>query len=495
MIDLSVTGVSLVFLLFFSLVFFTLFVSRFKEIAVSSYFFANRDTHWLVLGASFLTTWLSGLYAFGLLVRGLDSTWVIVYGAISILMLFVLGWFLGPLYMKLGINTLPEYFEKRFSRNCKLFLSSLYILGNVFVRLIVILVLGSVLIGKIAGVDPFSPLLFFLFVTGVYVVIGGLRAEVFASVIQGLFVIVMMGVFAQWAASHEILRGSALGSAVGLPSYGAGGGGTRLASAALGLPMIGFWFWCGDQFIVQKVLGARSEYFLRKATVAHGLLQVIPVAAVTVIGTAFLPGILPEGTPDPLLAAGPVPDIIRVGLLLAVAALLMALFASVFNSTSLLITFDFYRSFKPLASDRTLLFVGRMTTIILLLLSILMIPVAQAMNFAMCFKLLEFFVYFSALVTAVLLTSLVTRKVRSLSAILTLHVASAIILLRAAIEILYPDRNFQNALVEAFAGTGSLEFAIFVFLVTIALLFVFNEFGRLQHIPIPMQRSMKFFGK
>ncbi len=495
MIDLSVTGVSLVFLLFFSLIFFTLFVSRFKEIAVSGYFFANRDTHWLVLAASFLTTWLSGLYAFGLLVRGLNTTWVIVYGALSILMLFVLGWFLGPLYMKMGINTLPEYFERRFGRNCRLFLSSLYILGNIFVRLIVILVIGSVLIGKIAGVDPFAPLLFFLFVTGVYVIIGGLRAEVFASIIQGVFVILMMAVFAQWAAGQNVLDNSALQRPTGLSYFSGGGDGTHLASAALGLPVIGFWFWCGDQFIVQKVLGAGSAYLLRKATVAHGLLQVIPVAAVAVIGTAFLPGILPEGAPDALMAAGPIPDIIRVGLLLAVAALLMALFASVFNTTSLLITFDFYRSFKPSASDRTLLFVGRMTTIILLLFSILMIPIAQAMNFAMCFKLLEFFVYFSALVTAVLLASLITRKIRSLSAMLTLHVASAIILVRAAIEILYPGGNFQSALLSAFAGTGSLEFAVFIFLTSIALLFVFNEFGRFQHIPFPTQRSMKFLGK
>ncbi len=495
MIDLSVTGVSLVFLLFFSLIFFTVFVSRVKEIAVSGYFFANRNTHWLVLGASFLTTWLSGLYAFGLLVRGLNTTWVIVYSAVSILMLFLLGWFLGPLYMKMGINTLPEYFEKRFSRNCKLFLSSLYVLGNVFVRLIVILVFGSVLIGKIAGVDPFSPLLFFLFVTGVYVIIGGLRAEVFASIVQGLFVIVMTVVFAKWLGSHNIPGSSLLERTAGLPSYGVAGGGTRWASAALGLPVIGFWFWCGDQFIVQKVLGAGSAYLLRKATIAHGLLQVIPVAAVVVIGTAFLPGILPEGAPDALLGAGVIPDILRIGLLLAVAALLMALFASVFNSTSLLITFDFYRTFKPSASDRTLLFVGRMTTIILLLFSILMIPVAQTINFAMCFKLLEFFVYFSALVTAVLLVSLISRKIRSLSAMLTLVVASAIILVRAAAEVLYPDRNFESELLGAFAGTGSMEFAVFIFLISIALLFVFNGFGRLQHTAVPAQRNMKLFGK
>ena len=94
-----------------------------KEMTLDGYFFANRDVHWLVLGISFLTTCLFTPYLLGLTSSGLT----LIYGVISIAMLFILGWFLAPIFFKNKINTLPEYFEKRFNRNCKLYLSALYI--------------------------------------------------------------------------------------------------------------------------------------------------------------------------------------------------------------------------------------------------------------------------------------------------------------------------------------------------------------------------------
>jgi SSS family solute:Na+ symporter len=108
----------------------------------------------------------------------------IIYGIISAIMLVVLGWFLAPLYLRTKINTLPEYFEKRFIRTCRYFLSALYIFYNIFIRLMIILVAGNIFINTVTGADAYSSLLFFLIITGIYIIIGGLRAEIYVNVVR-----------------------------------------------------------------------------------------------------------------------------------------------------------------------------------------------------------------------------------------------------------------------------------------------------------------------
>ena len=150
MFGLSTIDVLLYFLYPISLISISMYVSRTKEVTVESYFFANRNIHWLLLGISFSTTCIFSPYIFGLSSPVSSPGLAIVYGVISAIMLVVLGWFLAPLYLRTKINTLPEYFEKRFNRTCRYFLSALYIFYNIFVRLMIILVAGRLLfIGKI----------------------------------------------------------------------------------------------------------------------------------------------------------------------------------------------------------------------------------------------------------------------------------------------------------------------------------------------------------
>jgi len=141
-----------------------------------------------VLGISFLTSCIISPYILGLTAYGSTSGIAIIYGIISVIMLIVLGLYVAPLYLKNKIKTLPEYFEKRFSRSCKFYLSALYIFYNIFIRLIIILAAGSIFINTITGVDAYSSLLFFLIITGIYTIIGGLRAEIYVNVVQVLFI-------------------------------------------------------------------------------------------------------------------------------------------------------------------------------------------------------------------------------------------------------------------------------------------------------------------
>jgi len=478
---LSTIGVSLFFLFFISLISISIYVSHTKEMTVESYFFANRNTHWLVLGISLLTGCLFSPYIFGWTSSGLTSGSAIVYGIISAIMLIILGWFLAPLYLKIKINTLPEYFEKRFNRTCKLFLSALYIFYNIFIRLMIILVAGSIFIFGITGTDAYSSLFFFLFVTGIYIIIGGLKAEIYINIVQVFFITLGIAGFLGWI----ITQGEGVPLAIYKIASLSGGANSEFTwfGLIIGLPIIGFWFWCADQFMVQKVMSVRNIYFLKKATVLSLILQIIPILIFILPGIiiiSFFQGVASEDSLRSFFSSGILPESIKGGLIIAVAAILMASFASLFNSTSILITFDFYKTFKPDASDRKLVLVGRLTTMILLFCSILLIPVSQAMSFSFCLKLFNTFSYFASMIAAVFIIGLLNEKINAVSALTTLCIGTLIILLRISFELIFGN-PFTNNLLSWFTQSNFLEFSALIFLISVLSLFVFNRVVRIQN--------------
>jgi SSS family solute:Na+ symporter len=486
---LSNVGIFLYFLFFVSFISFSLYISRTKEVTVESYFFANRNIHWLILGISLLMPSLFSPYLLGLSLSGSGSGLLIVYGIISGIMLIVLGWFFVPLYSKIKINTLPEYFEKRFNRTCRLFLSALYIFSNIFLRLIIILIVGSIIINAISGIDAYSFLLFFLIVTGIYIITGGLQAEIYVNIILLSFIVLGALGLSGWI----IYQGDGINfyKYVSLSNLQAGTNFT-LPGLILGLPIIGFWFWCADQFVVQKVLSVRNISSARKASLFSGFLQIIPILLF------ILPGVIlvtfPPGTGsielNTLFSVDILPESIKAGVIIAIAACLMASFASLFNSTSVLITFDFYSSFKPSASDRKLVLVGRLTTLILLFCSILLIPTSLNKDFSLGLKLFEIFAYFSAMIAGVFFISLINQKINSASALTTLAIGTFIILLRAVLEI-FSDFPLESTLISWLAQFGFFEFLISVFLFSIVFTHIFNRLGWAQHKASSFLKTLK----
>lgn len=484
MFGLSIAGTFLYFLLFISLISISMYVSRTREITVESYFFANRNKHWVVLGISFLTSTLFSPYIFGLNSLGVASGFPMMYGIISAIMLIILGWFLAPIYLQTKINTLPEYFEKRFNKTCKYFLSSLYIFYNIFIRLMIILVAGSIYISKITGGDAYSSLLFFLIITGIYIVVGGLQAEIYVNIIQVFFITLSAVGFLGWV----VYQGDGINLIVSnfssLFTLGVNSD-FSMVGILIGLPIIGFWFWCTDQFMVQKVLSSRNIHSIRKATILSVFLQIIPIIVFILPGFMmiyFFHGTASDESLNTLFYGGILPDSLRGGLIIGVAAILTASFASVFNSTSILITFDFYRSFRPASSERKLVLVGRLTAMILLFISIVLIPVAQNMNFNSCLKMFKTFSYFSALISAVFIISLVNNKIKAATAVTTLISGTIIIILRIIGEIVFNNDYLGNNIFSWFVKSNFLEFSTFIFVLSILFLFCINKLESVQHL-------------
>jgi solute:Na+ symporter, SSS family len=476
---LSVSGVLLYVLYPISVIYISMYVSGTKDMTLDSYFFANRNTHWLVVGFSIFTTCICSPYIFGLTSAGLASGLPIIYGVTSAIMLVILGWFLAPLFLKTKINTLPEYFERRFNRSCRLFLSTIYVLVNVCLRLFIILIAGSAIISVITGMDSYSSILFFLVITGIYVTIGGLQAEIYVNTIQILLITIGLVAFSSWVVSQEPGTQSMIARSSSISYFNSSiNSDFTWTGLLIGLPIIGFWFWCADQFVIQKVLSVKTVNCAKKASLVSVFLQIIPILIF------ILPGILvitlsqsisSESALRNLFVDGALPESVRVGFIIAVASALMASFASLFNSTSVLITFDFYHNFKPSASDRKLVLVGRLTTMVLVLLSILLIPVSQKMNFDFCIKLFTFFTFFAALVGAVFIMGLVYNKANALSAFFTLSAGTLIIILRAVLELFFNSSSDGNIVVNFFVKSDFLVFSTFIFLLSLLLLFIFSR--------------------
>jgi len=485
--DLSKIDVSLYSLFFLFLFFITMYVSRTKEVTVESYFFANRNINWLVLGASFLISNIFSLFFLVITSAEMNAGLVISCSVVSIVMVVILGWFIGPRYLKIKIHTIPEYFEKRFGRNCRLFLSTLYVFFNISIRLMILLISGSVIIHTLTGADSFSLLFFFLVVTGAYVIVDGLHAEMYASVIQIVIVVVSLLGFLVWLNYHDGILAQ-LSNDISFNTSSA----STWTGLVVGIPILFFWFWCADQFIIQKVMSARDAVNARKAALFSGFLQIVPILIFIIYG--FLLSIFSRentfnGTLRESFSFSSLPNNLQWGVIITVAAIMMAAFASILNTTSLLITFDFYRSFKTTASDRTLVLVGRITTMVLLLYAILLIPISQTMDFSICLKLFKSLAYFGAMISSVFVISLFNKRIQTSGVLWTLYIGTVIILIRATMDIFITGIHSENVMLKCFAQSNFLDFAVFVFVTSIIILFVFDRIIKLQKNVILKKRS------
>ncbi|MFH1196216.1 MAG: hypothetical protein V1720_10910 [bacterium] len=479
MFDFSTMGVFLYFLYPILLISISIYVSLTKETTLESYFFADRNTHWFVLGISFLTSTFFSPYLFGLSFDGSVSGFPFIYAAISIISLLILGWYIAPVFQRLKINTLPEYFEKRFNRSCKYFISSLYVFSNMFFRLLVILIAGNILINFVTGVDAYFSLLFFMVITSIYLIIGGLQAEIYVGIIQIVFIAVVSISLFVWLLSQN----GGLGEGVSNFSFLSYHESTTksffsIPEIVIGIPILAFWFYCTDQVIIQKVLSAGSSKSIRKASVVSGLFQFIPLLVFILPGitlTALSPNLISDQQTLAIFGGGFLPQIFQGGLFITIAAILIASFAGLFNSTTILITFDFYRSIKPEASDRKLVLVGRLTIMILLCCSILLVPLSQSLTLELGITLLKSFSFMIALVVAVFLVGLLNKKIDAVSALITLITITVIILCRTLLSIFYVDDQSKGSFLNWFINSSFIEFVIVVFLLSVLCLFVFQK--------------------
>jgi solute:Na+ symporter, SSS family len=367
-----------------------------KEKDTSDYFLAGRNAGWLVIGSSIFASNIGSEHLVGLSGAGMQSGMAMAHWELQSWIILLLGWVFAPFYWSSKVYTMPEYMERRYSARSRTFLSFISLVSYVLTKVSVTVYAGGIVLKTVLGIDSLWGIDFFwiaalglVIVTGIYTVLGGMRAIMWTSVLQtpvliiGSLVILFVGLekvggFAELerinGENMHLMRSA---SDANFPWPG----------VIFGSFIIGFWYWCTDQYIVQRVLSAKGIQAARRGTIFAGYLKLLPVFIFLFPGMiAFAlhsQGKIQIDSADQafaVLVSELLPSGIKGIVIAGLLAALMSSLASLFNSSATLFTIDFYKKYKPDASETKLLSVGRTATVVVVILGVVWIPVMQMVS-------------------------------------------------------------------------------------------------------------------
>lgn len=473
-----------------------------KTLSAVDYFLAGKDQGWLVIGASLFASNIGSEIILGVSGAGARGNMPVAnFEIIASLVLILLGWVFVPFYLRTGVFTMPEFLEKRYSRACRNYLSVISVLAYVITKISLIIFAGA-LVFETIGIPFWTGAIFTVLATGLYTVLGGLKAVIYTDMVQAIILLIGTGavtLFALnqvggWSEMMDTLSIAAQNPAN--PSVDRFFNLWRPSSDTeypwtgmlFGAPILGVWYWCTDQYIVQRALSAKDVSHARKGALLAGYLKLLPVFIFFIPGViAFAlmqKGLLNFSMEEadkalPAMITGFLP----VGLKgLAIAGLLAALMSSLssaFNSSSTLLTIDFYQKFKPDATEKDLVRFGRVATIVLVVLSLGWIPFMRALMSGGIFLYLQSVqAYISPPIAAVFLLGLYFPWINSRGAIIALWSGFVLGIARLVTEFMANEGSLvvaEGSLLDGLLGINFLHYALFLFLVCSAILMVCSK--------------------
>ncbi len=400
----------------------------------ADYFLAGHSLGWFIVGASIFASNIGSEHLVGLAGSGATDGVALAHYELHAWCLLVLGWVLVPFYARSQVFTMPEFLERRFSPASRYVLSIISLVAYIVTKIAVGIFAGGIVFGVLLPemrLGPFDSFwlgsILVLVITGIYTTLGGFRAVAYTEALQTFILIAGSALVTYygleqiggWAALKENLGSEAFNLWKPLVPAGVEGTwapvevvseGGKLTKQAwyfnsnypwLGMlfcaPIIGLWYWCTDQYIVQRALGANSETEARRGSIFAGILKLLPVFIFIIPGmiclalakTGSIEGLRSlvnsegEVVRDQAQAAFPlmVRHVLPAGVRgIVVAGLLSALMSSlagVFNACSTLFTIDLYSKRYPNASEADLVRIGRRATLAMVLVGLAWIPVIK----------------------------------------------------------------------------------------------------------------------
>ncbi len=469
--------------LYFAVVFGVAFWATRREstrATSSGYFLAGRNVGWFVIGASLFASNIGSEHLVGL--AGSGAAGGVAVGQFEILaslILLVLGWLFVPFYLKSGVFTMPEFLERRYSAGARWYLAIISIVGYVVTKISVTIAAGGIVFESLMGINFWTGALIVVVATGIYTVFGGLRAVLYTDMVQ-MFVLVGGAVLVTLIGLNELGGWGALRAAVE-PSYfdmwlPSNHPNFPWTGILFGAPILGVWYWCTDQFIVQRVLSAPSEDQARRGTIFGGLLKVLPLFIFVIPGVIAYAlsqkGAIELATPDqalPTLIGVLLPVGVRGLVVAGLLAALMSSLSSVFNSCSTLITWDIYRKLHPSASEKQLVRVGQVATLVLVACGLLWIPLMKYISDQLYVYLQSVQAYISPPIAAVFLIGIAWKRVNARGAMASLIAGFVIGMSRLAAEL---QKESLSGWLYEFADINFLHFAILLFAICTVVLVV-----------------------
>jgi len=404
----------------------------------ADYFLAGRNLSWWIVGASIFASNIGSEHIVGLAGSGAKDGVALAHYELHAWCLLVLAWVFIPFYARSMVFTMPEFLEKRFSIGSRYVLSIVSLITFVVSKIAVGIFAGGVVFGALLPevqinlggyvIDSFwigSVLVIVL--TGLYTMLGGMRAVAYNDAMQTLVLIIgsaTLTFYGLWT-----LGGGSLGTGwtelrhwcgsemfnLWKPLIPAGVEATwapvkepgRMAwyfngnfpwlGMAICAPVIGLWYWCTDQYIVQRALGAPNERIARRGSIFAAFLKLFPVYLFIIPGLicfalaasgkveALAPIVGADGqavaheaqAAFPMLVKHLLPPGLRGIVVAGLLSALMGSLAGVFNACSTLFTVDLYEKWRPGASQHQIVRMGRIATVVMVVVALAWIPVVK----------------------------------------------------------------------------------------------------------------------
>jgi len=474
-LDLAIIGVY--FLIVFGIGFY---FSR-RERTSEEYFLAGRDVGWFFIGASLFVSNISTEHFIGLSGTGASSGLAVGHFEwLACLILLILGWVFVPFYLRSNVFTMPQFLERRFSRECAVYLAGISIIAYIFTKISVQLYAASVVLERVAGWSLWKTAVVLVVATGIYTIAGGLAAVIYTDTVQTLILITgavaltIIGLHRVGGFSH--LQGMVPESYFHMMKP-ATDSAFPWTGIFFGAPILGIWYWCTDQVIVQRVLSARDEGHAKAGTIFAGFLKILPVFMLV------LPGIIAYALFKDQVSAKPdyayptlVLNLLPTGLIgLVMAALLAAVMgamSSVFNSASTLVTLDFYKKINPNASEGQLVNFGRVATGAMVLLGLLWVPFIHLLSAQLYIYLQSVQAYISPPIAACFVFGILWPRLNGQGAISSLLVGFVLGAVRFVLEVLDKSAQYKSGAIRWIVDMNFLHYAIFMFVVCTIVLIV-----------------------
>jgi len=452
---------------------------RRKKDSPSDYFLANRNLGWFVIGASILASNVGSEHIVGLAGTGAKSGLAMGHYELHSWIVLTLGWVFVPFYMRSKVFTMPEFLERRYNEKTRWLLSIVQLLSYVIAKASVTIYAGAVVFNSFLGVDFWTGAIVLIVITGAYTVFGGLHAVMYTEALQaivllgGSIVLTISGFIevGGWSNLFHSVPKDHLNMFLPLSHPDFPWLGILIAS-----PIVGIWYWCTDQHIVQRCLAGRNEQEARRGTIFAAYLKMLPFFVFLIPGLMAY-ALAKSGKIQLAQADQAFPTLVKtllpVGLrgLLAggILAALMSSLASVYNACSTLFTLDIYQKIKPNTTEKELVKVGRIATATVVVLGVLWIPVMRGISDTLYQYLQSVQSYLAPPIAAVFLLGVFVPRINGKGALAAMVSGFVVGMLRIVLELC---RHSLSGFLYAFATINFLYFCIFLFIFAIVVMIV-----------------------
>ncbi len=483
-----------------------------KERDTTDYFLASRSAGWFLIGSSIFASNIGAEHLIGLAGSGADSGMAFAHWELQSYLILVLGWVFAPFYLRAKIFTTPEFLEQRYTPATRTFLSLVFLVSYILTKASVTIFAGAFAIQTILGYDRIDvPLLgemdFFWFsafslviVTGLFVVLGGMKSVLWTEamhvpvLLTGSAVLLVVGLYriggldALQAANPDTIHLwrplSTTAETQGFPGFLFDPSTTPWLGVLLTSPIIGLWYWCTDQYIVQRVLTAKNLKEARRGTIFASYLKLTPVFIFLLPGMIAValfkqgvPGFESIGTNPqgafPVLVSNLLPVGLRGLVLAGMLSALMSALASLFNSTATLFTVDFYKRLRPQSSEKHLVLVGRLATAAVILLGMAWIPFLQDLGRGQLYTYLQLVQSLLApSIAAVFMLGIFVNGVTPKSGMIGIVAGFVIGMARLFLQATHEMYGIEwPGVVQLLVDINWLYFSFFLFVFTCAVIF------------------------